>query len=123
MQEINQDKNKPDRVAESKKKILIFVVCYKAEKSVGAILHRIPKGIWGNKRFYTEILIIDDQSPDRTFYTAEEYSRQHPERHLPKTRAMGVIRKSAIATQLRRASTSSSCCTGTASMHLSISNR
>ncbi|MHC4593633.1 MAG: glycosyltransferase [Planctomycetota bacterium] len=98
MQEINQDKNKPDRVAESKKKILIFVVCYKAEKSVGAILHRIPKGIWGNKRFYTEILIIDDQSPDRTFYTAEEYSRQHPERHLtilynPKNQGYGGNQK------------------------------
>ncbi|MCX5636623.1 MAG: glycosyltransferase, partial [Planctomycetota bacterium] len=32
--------------------------------------------------FYTEVLLIDDQSPDRTFYKADEYSRQHPERNL-----------------------------------------
>jgi len=82
MQEINQDKSKPVLASECKKKILIFVVCYNAEKSIEAVLDRIPKDIWENKRFYTEILIIDDQSPDSTFYTAEEYSRRHPERHF-----------------------------------------
>lgn len=46
MQEINQDKSKPVRAAESKKKILIFVVCYNAEKSIESVLDRIPKDIW-----------------------------------------------------------------------------
>lgn len=98
MQEINQDKSKPVPAAQGKKKVLIFVVCYNAERSIEAVLDRIPKDIWEGKRFYTEILIIDDQSPDRTFYTAEEYSSRHPERHLtvlynPKNQGYGGNQK------------------------------
>lgn len=43
MQEINQDKSEPVRVAEDKRKILIFVVCYDVEKSIEAVLDQIPK--------------------------------------------------------------------------------
>jgi len=68
--------------AKDKKKVLIFVVCYNAERTIETVLDRIPKDIWESKSFCTEILIIDDQSPDRTFYAAEDYSRRHPERNL-----------------------------------------
>ena len=70
MRETSENTSRPVSAAE-KKKVLIFIVCYNAEKSIEAVLGRIPKDIWENKCFYTEILIIDDQSPDSTFYTDE----------------------------------------------------
>jgi len=81
-----------------KKKVLIFIVCYKAEGTIEAVLDRIPQDIWENEKFYTEVLLIDDQSPDRTFYKADEYSRQHPERNLtvlynPKNQGYGGNQK------------------------------
>jgi len=82
MQEINGNKRESVPTVVEKKKILIFVVCYNAEKSIESVLDRIPKDVWESKSFCTELLIIDDQSPDRTFYMAEDYSRRHPERNL-----------------------------------------
>ena len=70
MREINENKNKPVPAAENKKKVLIFIVCYNAEGSIESVLDRIPKDIWESKSFCTEILIIDDQSSDRTVYAA-----------------------------------------------------
>ena len=52
------------------KKVLIFVVCYKAADSIESVLDRIPTDIWNNERFDAEVLVIDNQSPDRTFYAA-----------------------------------------------------
>ncbi len=80
------------------KKILIFVVCYNAERSIGAVLERIPKDILASRDFYTEILIIDDQSPDQTFYVAEKFSRSHPEWNItvlynPKSQGYGGNQK------------------------------
>ena len=81
--ENNQAEVKEASGARQKKKVLIFIVCYKAEASIESVLDRIGKNIWTNDDFYTETLIIDDQSPDRTFYTAESYARRHPEWNLP----------------------------------------
>ena len=98
MREINENKNEPIPVEKSKKKVLIFIVCYNAEGSIESVLDRIPKDIWGNKSFCTEILIIDDQSSDRTFYAAEDYSSHHPEQKLtvlynPKNQGYGGNQK------------------------------
>jgi glycosyltransferase involved in cell wall biosynthesis len=98
MQEINEDKNKSVPAVESKKKVLIFIVCYNAEGSIESVLGRIPKDIWESKSFSTEILIIDDQSSDRTFYAAEDYSSRHPEQKLtvlynPKNQGYGGNQK------------------------------
>jgi glycosyltransferase involved in cell wall biosynthesis len=98
MREINENKNKPVPAAENKKKVLIFIVCYNAEGSIESVLDRIPKDIWESKSFCTEILIIDDQSSDRTVYAAEDYSSQHPERKLtilynPKNQGYGGNQK------------------------------
>ena len=54
-----------------KKKLLIFVVAYNAEKTITNLLDRIPKDI--KKYFNVEILIIDDCSTDKTFEISSEY--------------------------------------------------
>ncbi|MHC4619269.1 MAG: glycosyltransferase [Planctomycetota bacterium] len=97
MQEINQDKGEHAPAAQQKK-VLIFIVCYNAEKSIEAVLDRIPDDVWKSSAFGAEVLIIDDQSPDRTFYAAEDYSRRHPQRNLtvlynPKNQGYGGNQK------------------------------
>jgi glycosyltransferase involved in cell wall biosynthesis len=48
----------------SKKRILIFVVAYNAEKTLGSVLARIPHELRGGN---VEVLVIDDSSMDETF--------------------------------------------------------
>jgi len=48
----------------STKKILIFIVAYNAEKTIGGVLHRIPAALRGPN---VEVLVIDDSSHDATF--------------------------------------------------------
>jgi glycosyltransferase involved in cell wall biosynthesis len=79
MQETSVNKSESPGATDNKKKVLIFVVCYNAEKWIESVLDRIPNDILKNKNFSTEILVIDDQSPDRTFYAAEDYARRRPE--------------------------------------------
>jgi len=67
------------KVATMKKRVLIFVVCYNAERFVEGVLQRIPAEVWHNDRYSTEVLIIDDESEDRTFHKANEYALAHPE--------------------------------------------
>lgn len=98
MRENNENKREPVPAAENKKKVLVFIVCYNAEGSIEPVLDRIPKDIWGSKSFCTEILIIDDQSSDRTFYAAEDYASRHPEWNLtilynPKNQGYGGNQK------------------------------
>ncbi len=98
MQEINENKSESVPAAENKKKVLIFIVCYNAESAIESVLDRIPKDIWESKSFCTEILIIDDQSSDRTFYAAEDYASRHPEWNLtilynPKNQGYGGNQK------------------------------
>ena len=50
-----------------KKKILIFIVSYNAERTIGSVLSRIPKELTE-----TEILIIDDASQDKTLERSQE---------------------------------------------------
>jgi glycosyltransferase involved in cell wall biosynthesis len=56
----------------SKKRILIFIVAYNAERTVQEVLQRIPRSL---TKFQTEILIIDDSSQDTTFERAHEFSK------------------------------------------------
>jgi glycosyltransferase involved in cell wall biosynthesis len=81
-----------------KKKVLIFIVCYNAESTIEAVLDRIPQEIWGNENYYSEVLIIDDQSFDKTFYRAHNYCQLHPDRHItvlynPKNQGYGGNQK------------------------------
>jgi glycosyltransferase involved in cell wall biosynthesis len=50
----------------AKKRILVFVVAYNAEKTIGSVLHRIPRELRGGN---VEVLVIDDSSKDDTFAT------------------------------------------------------
>ena len=54
-----------------KKKLLIFVVAYNAEKTIQSVISRIPKKNLLNK-YNLEILIIDDASKDKTFQISKE---------------------------------------------------
>jgi len=49
----------------SKKKVLIFIVAYNAEKTIESVLSRIPHSLV--KKFEIEVLAIDDASHDQTF--------------------------------------------------------
>ena len=48
-----------------KRKLLIFIVTYNAEKTIEDVVSRIPKQL--SKSYNLEILIIDDASQDKTF--------------------------------------------------------
>ena len=61
----------------AKSKVLIFIVSYNHESFINSVLDRIQNNVWQNDRFETEILIIDDQSTDNTFYIANEYAKHN----------------------------------------------
>ena len=66
----------------TQKKVLIFIVCFNAEHTIESVLNRIPVNIWSSQHYWTEILIIDDQSMDKTFQRSEEYRRKYPDRKI-----------------------------------------
>jgi 2-polyprenyl-3-methyl-5-hydroxy-6-metoxy-1,4-benzoquinol methylase len=51
--------------SDSRKRLLIFVVAYNAEKTIQSVLARIPASL--GDTYHVEILAIDDASRDRTF--------------------------------------------------------
>ena len=59
----------------SKKRLLIFIVAYNAEKTIESVLTRIPKSLGDD--FDTEILVIDDASKDNTFERGELMRRSN----------------------------------------------
>lgn len=65
-----------------KKKVLIFVVCYEAERFIEGVLKRIPDDVWENDLYESEVLIIDDESVDDTFFKAKEYSKNYPKLNI-----------------------------------------
>ncbi|MEQ1852047.1 MAG: glycosyltransferase, partial [Chthoniobacteraceae bacterium] len=48
----------------AQKRVLIFIVAYNAERTIGSVLNRIPPAL---RRPGVEVLIIDDSSKDATF--------------------------------------------------------
>lgn len=58
-----------------KKRLLIFVVAYNAERTIQAVLCRIPSSL---AAYETEILIIDDSSRDKTFEEVNDFERSGP---------------------------------------------
>ena len=58
----------------TKRKILIFIVSYNAEPYILEVLNRIPEKVLNNDLYDTEILVLDDESKDRTFYRAINYA-------------------------------------------------
>ena len=62
------------------KKVLIFIVAYNAETTIQSVLTRIPVEVL--RSFDYEILIVDDESHDRTFELANAFKQAHPEYKL-----------------------------------------
>jgi glycosyltransferase involved in cell wall biosynthesis len=60
-----------------KQRLLIFVIAYRAEKTLTWVLSRIPPSIF--EALDCEILIVDDASTDRTFEIGQEWKESHPE--------------------------------------------
>ena len=57
----------------AQKRVLIFIVAYNAEKTIGSVLSRIPQSLHNPG---VEVLIIDDSSKDSTFATGLEHERR-----------------------------------------------
>ena len=55
-----------------KKRLLIFVVAYNAQRTIKWVLGRVPTSL--AKEFEAEILVIDDQSEDKTFEESEGFA-------------------------------------------------
>jgi len=58
----------------NKKKVLIFMLAYNAEKTICDTIRRLP--IDNNNKYDLEVLIVDDASIDRTFNVAKEYRKK-----------------------------------------------
>ena len=66
----------------TKKKVLVFIVSFNAEHFITSVLDRIPVAMWSSDRFDLEVLVIDDESKDRTFEHAVRYATENPERRI-----------------------------------------
>ena len=58
------------------------MVCYNAEEFIESVLERIPIDIWQTHEFDIEVLIIDDESADQTFYRALDFTRRHQDLNI-----------------------------------------
>ena len=67
----------PAGATTAKKRLLIFVIAYRAEKTLTWVLSRIPQTIFA--AFDCEILVVDDASTDRTFEIGHGWKADHPE--------------------------------------------
>ena len=57
-----------------KARVLIFIVSYNAEKHIHKVLERVPGSLWDHPAFSMDILIIDDESKDRTYREVADLS-------------------------------------------------
>jgi glycosyltransferase involved in cell wall biosynthesis len=67
----------PAEAPTAKQRLLVFVIAYRAEKTLTWVLSRIPGSIF--QTFDCEILVVDDASTDRTFEIGHEWKEEHPE--------------------------------------------
>ena len=65
-----------------KARVLIFIVSYNAEKHIHKVLERVPELLWHHPAFTMDILIIDDESKDKTYREVADYIRQHPQKSV-----------------------------------------
>ncbi len=67
----------PSTTPVTRKRLLVFVIAYRAEKTLTGVLSRIPSTIF--ETLDCEILVVDDASTDRTFEIGHEWKEAHPE--------------------------------------------
>src|SRR5689334_7055178 len=63
----------PARISFGRKRLLIFIVAYNAQTTIGKVLSRIPRSLRGDN---VEVLIIDDSSQDATFSNGLRYQHR-----------------------------------------------
>jgi glycosyltransferase involved in cell wall biosynthesis len=66
--------------ASGRPRILIFVIAYRAEKTLDRVLDRIPSSLFENSD--CEVLVVDDASADRTFAIGRSWQAAHPEHQV-----------------------------------------
>jgi glycosyltransferase involved in cell wall biosynthesis len=57
-----------------RKKFLIFIVTFNAEKTLAKVIDRLPDALFADQRIDTHILVIDDCSQDQTFRAGYDVS-------------------------------------------------
>ncbi|MCC6952759.1 MAG: glycosyltransferase [Deltaproteobacteria bacterium] len=67
----------------SRKRVLIFVVAYNAERFIASVISRIPESLLQDERLELEVLVIDDSSKDETFQRGHEFRQTYT--HCPIT--------------------------------------
>lgn len=60
----------------AKKRILIFILTYNAQRHIESVLDRIPDSLFNNESFRTDIIVIDDMSADNTVAVCNSYPRK-----------------------------------------------
>jgi glycosyltransferase involved in cell wall biosynthesis/SAM-dependent methyltransferase len=58
----------------TKPRLLILIVAYNAEKTIGSVLTRVPHAL--AEEYHVEALVLDDSSQDRTFEKSREAQQQ-----------------------------------------------
>jgi len=66
--------------ASGRSRILIFVIAYRAEKTLARVLDRIPVSLF--ESYDCEVLVVDDASTDRTLAIGRTWQTAHPERRV-----------------------------------------
>jgi len=66
--------------ASGRPRILIFVIAYRAEKTLARVLDRIPSSLF--ESYDCEVLVVDDASTDRTLAIGRTWQAAHPEHRV-----------------------------------------
>ena len=66
--------------ASGRRRILIFVIAYRAEKTLERVLDRIPSSLF--RDYNCEVLVVDDASTDRTLANGRTWQAAHPEHRV-----------------------------------------
>jgi glycosyltransferase involved in cell wall biosynthesis len=66
--------------ASGRPRILIFVIAYRAEKTLAHVLDRIPSSLF--ESYDCEVLVVDDASTDRTLAIGRTWQAAHPEHRV-----------------------------------------
>ena len=66
--------------ASGRPRILIFVIAYRAERTLAHVLDRIPSSLF--ESYDCEVLVVDDASTDRTLVIGRTWQAAHPEHRV-----------------------------------------
>jgi glycosyltransferase involved in cell wall biosynthesis len=61
----------------NKQKVLIFIVSYNHQLTITKVMNRLPEELFTDGRYATEVLIIDDCSPDKTFEVGHDFIKSY----------------------------------------------